>query len=87
MNGVDPTYANISDFSYPGARPLFVYVKAAHRSAIRGLDEYLQEWVSSWGPDGALTKIGLVPSPEAERAKNELAAKNYVTITADDLSK
>ncbi|PWL25070.1 MAG: phosphate ABC transporter substrate-binding protein [Altererythrobacter sp. XM-24bin4] len=87
MNGVDPTYANISNFSYPGARPLFVYVKAAHRSAIRGLDEYLQEWVSSWGPDGALTKIGLVPSPEAERAKNELAAKNYVTITADDLSK
>ncbi len=30
MNGVDPTYENISTFAYPGARPLYVYVKKAH---------------------------------------------------------
>lgn len=85
MNGVDPTYENISSFAYPGARPLYVYVKAAHRSAIPGLDQYLQQWVSSWGPDGALTEIGLVPSPDAEREKYTTAATEYVTITADDL--
>ncbi|RGP42084.1 hypothetical protein BPTFM16_02395 [Altererythrobacter insulae] len=85
MNGVDPTYENISNFSYPGARPLFVYVKAAHRNAIPGLTEYLQEWVKSWGPDGALTEIGLVPSPDAERAQYETAATEFTTISADDL--
>ena len=85
MNGVDPTYENISSFAYPGARPLYVYVKAAHRSAIPGLDQYLQQWVSSWGPDGVLTEIGLVPSPDAEREKYTTAATEYVTITADDL--
>lgn len=85
MNGVDPTYENISSFAYPGARPLYVYVKAAHRSAIPGLDQYLQQWVNSWGPDGALTEIGLVPSPDAEREKYTTAATEYVTITADDL--
>ena len=85
MNGVDPTYENISSFAYPGARPLYVYVKAAHRSAIPGLDQYLQQWVNSWGPDGALTEIGLVPSPDAEREKYTTAATEYVTISADDL--
>jgi phosphate transport system substrate-binding protein len=85
MNGVEPTYENISSFAYPGARPLYVYVKAAHRSAIPGLDQYLQEWVSSWGPGGTLANIGLVPSPDAEREKNATAATEYVTISADDL--
>src|SRR5688500_20132518 len=30
INGVQPTYATISTFKYPGARPLCVYVKNAH---------------------------------------------------------
>lgn len=35
MGGVTPTYASISDFSYPGARPLYIYVKVAHLDAIK----------------------------------------------------
>lgn len=85
MNGVDPTYENISNFSYPGARPLYVYVKAAHRNAIPGLDQYLQEWAKSWGPGGSLSEIGLVPSPDAERAKNEAAVNEYTPMTGEDL--
>ena len=85
MNGVEPTYDNISSFAYPGARPLYVYVKAAHRRAIPGLDQYLQEWVKSWGPGGSLSKSGFVPSPDEEREKNKKAATEYVTIKADDL--
>jgi len=34
MTGVTPTYASISDFSYPGARPLFIYVKAARKDGL-----------------------------------------------------
>lgn len=85
MNGVEPTYENISSFSYPGARPLFVYVKAAHQNAIPGIGEYLDEWIKSWGPGGILSEIGLVPSPDATRKQNEAAAKEFTAMTGDGL--
>jgi len=62
--GVVPTYASISDFSYPGARPLYMYVKLQHVSAIRGLREYLAELASAWGRDGYLRKRGMVVAPD-----------------------
>ena len=34
VNGIAPTYATISAFKYPGARPLFIYIKNAHANAI-----------------------------------------------------
>ena len=65
MNGIAPTYATISDFTYPGARPLYIYVKAAHLDAIKGLKEYVAEWAKSWGKDGLLAKQGMVVAPDA----------------------
>ncbi|MFM6931521.1 MAG: substrate-binding domain-containing protein [Novosphingobium sp.] len=76
MNNVEPTYASISDFSYPGARPLYIYVKLAHLNAIPGLKEFVAAWAKSWGPDGLLKSKGMVISTEEVRNKNaELAAK------------
>lgn len=76
VNGVEPTYATISDFSYPGARPLYIYVKKAHISAIKGLSDYVAEWAKAWGPDGYLKAKGMVVAPDDVRAKNaEIAAK------------
>ncbi len=75
INGVTPTYATISDFTYPGARPLFIYVKSAHLKAIKGLSEYVSEFASAWGPDGYLKKRGMVISPADVRAAAELQAK------------
>lgn len=86
MNGVEPTYENISNFSYPGARPLYVYVKKAHMRAIPGLDLYLQEWVKSWGAGGPLAGIGLVPSPDAEMELNTRRVNELLTITREDLT-
>ncbi|MBV7258800.1 substrate-binding domain-containing protein [Erythrobacter crassostreae] len=86
MNNVQPTYENISNFSYPGARPLYVYVKKAHMGAIPGLDLYLQEWVKNWNPDGSLAGIGLVASPEDERAMNEKRVNDQITLTMADLT-
>jgi ABC-type phosphate transport system substrate-binding protein len=63
MNGVDPTYDNIASFKYPGARPLFVYVKKAHMRAIPGLEDFMKEWVKSWGKTGPLAKVGMVAMP------------------------
>lgn len=85
MNGVDPTYENISSFSYPGARPLYVYVKKAHMRAIPGLQDFLQEWVKNWSADGPLAKIGLVASPPDEMAMNERRVNEQITMTAEDL--
>jgi phosphate transport system substrate-binding protein len=79
MSGVEPTYATISDFSYPGARPLYIYVKKAHLNAIKGLADYVAEWTKSWGPDGYLKAKGMVIAPEDVRARSaDIAAKMTV---------
>jgi len=85
MNGVEPTYENISSFQYPGARPLYIYVKKAHLDAIPGLKEYLAAWTESWERDGPLANIGLVPSPDDALAQARDAALNHTTMTGDDL--
>jgi phosphate transport system substrate-binding protein len=71
MSGVAPTYATISDFSYPGARPLYIYVKQAHLAAVKGLKAFVDQWPKMWGVDGALAKKGMVVAPEDVRKKNE----------------
>jgi len=76
MSGIEPTYASISDFSYPGARPLYIYVKKQHLAPIKGLQAYVAEWAKSWGPDGYLKAKGMVISPEEVRAKSaDIVAK------------
>ena len=84
MNGVQPTYENISSFQYPGARPLFIYVKNAHLDAIRGFREFVAEWAKSWGRDGPLTAIGLVANPADVAARSETAATRFTPLTAAD---
>lgn len=75
MAGIAPTYASIADFSYPGARPLYLYVKSAHIASIKGLKEFVGEFAKSWGPDGALKKQGMVVAPETVRTANSKIAE------------
>ena len=86
MNGVEPTFENISSFEYPGARPLFIYVKNAHLGAIPGLREFIAAWTQSWGKDGSLSKIGLVPNAADQMERNVLAASDFPALTANDLN-
>ncbi|CAM4032417.1 PBP domain-containing protein [Novosphingobium lubricantis] len=77
MSGVTPTYETISDFTYPGARPLFIYVKKAHLKAIPGLQDFVTEWSKLWGKGGILAKAGMVVAPDdvlaaSAKAVNEL---------------
>jgi phosphate transport system substrate-binding protein len=85
MSGVAPTYASISDFSYPGARPLYIYVKQAHLNAVKGLKEFVAQWVKMWGPDGALQKKGMVVAPEDVRKKNEGIAASMTLMDPSGL--
>ena len=71
VDGVEPTFENIADQSYPVSRPLYFYVKKAHVGTVPGVKEYLAEFTSdkAWGPDGYLADKGMIPMPEAERMK------------------
>lgn len=85
MNGVAPTYATVSDFTYPGARPLYIYIKAAHLKSIPGLKEYAAEFASAWGPDGYLKKKGMVIAPEDVRTKNAAVASGMTLLDPSTL--
>ncbi len=63
VEGIEPTIDTIADGSYPVSRPLFFYIKNAHRGVIQGLDEFVMEYVSeaSMGDGGYLTERGLIP--------------------------
>lgn len=85
MSGVVPTYQSIASFEYPGARPLFIYVKAAHLGAIKGLKEFVAEWAKSWGKDGLLAKQGMVVSPDDVQAKNAAIASGFTLLDPSEL--
>ncbi len=75
INGIAATPDTIADGSYPVARPLFFYVKNAHRDVIPGLKEFLAEYVSesALGPDGYLAERGLTPLADDKRAEVQKA--------------
>jgi len=77
INGVEPTFDNIADGSYPVSRPLFFYVKAAHANVIPGIKEFLAEFTSdaAWGEYGYLADRGLIPMTDDERRSVAASAK------------
>ena len=85
MSDVAPTYESISDFSYPGARPLYIYVKKAHLKPIKSLAEYIAAWPKAWGPDGYLKQKGMVISPDDVRAKNADVITNMTVLDPAEL--
>jgi phosphate transport system substrate-binding protein len=88
IDGVFANYETISSFQYPASRPLFIYVKAQHVKAIRGLREFLDEYTSdrAWAPGGYLQRRGLVPSPDEVRTENRARAAELTPLTAEDLA-
>lgn len=87
VDGKAPTFEAIADGSYPVSRPLQFYVKKAHVGVIPGIDAYLAEFSSekAWGEGGYLSDKGLIPMPEAERAKYRKNATEMVPMSAGDV--
>jgi phosphate transport system substrate-binding protein len=83
LNGVAPTYDAIASFEYPGARPLYIYVKAAHINVIPGLKEFVAEFPKAWDKGGYLSRRGLITAPDDVRASAAQAAQS---LTPTDLS-
>jgi phosphate transport system substrate-binding protein len=80
LKGVVPTYDSIASYDYPGARPLYIYVKGAHLNVIPGLKEFIAEYASGWNPNGYLTRRGLIAAPEDVRAANAKIAQNLTLL-------
>lgn len=72
ISGVSPTYDNIAAFTYPGARPLFIYVKNAHVKSVRGLRDYVKNFTSeeAIGPKGYLVPKGLITATDKIREES-----------------
>lgn len=82
INGVAPSYDSISTFKYPGARPLYIYVKNAHVAAIPGIKQFVAEFAkeSTWGRNGYLVRRGLIASPDPVRAASAKAANTLAPV-------
>lgn len=71
LDGVEPTYDNISIGLYPSSRSLYVYAKAQHQGVKPGFLEFVEELTreDSWGPFGYMADRGLIALPEARRTE------------------
>jgi phosphate transport system substrate-binding protein len=82
LGGVEATYDNIAGGSFPASRPLYLYVKAQHVPAVRGMREFLAEYAreSTWGRSGYLARKGLVAAPESVREQGEVIARQLTLM-------
>ena len=87
VNGVTPSTATISSFQYPGARPMYIYVKNAHLKAIPGIRAYLGEFAreGTWGPRGYLASLGLIALSDGVRARNAKFATSLTPMSGAGL--
>ncbi|MCZ8101492.1 MAG: substrate-binding domain-containing protein [Burkholderiales bacterium] len=88
LDGAEPTFENIADGKYKGARAMYVYAKKQHVGVIPGLDKFIAEYVSAraTGEDGYLSKKGLVALPKAEADKVRAAATQLLPVSVDQLT-
>jgi len=58
---------SIQDYSYPIARPLYIYFKKEHLGTVPGLKQFMKTYVNkkAMGPKGYLIDRGLVPLDKA----------------------
>jgi phosphate transport system substrate-binding protein len=82
VGGAEPDSNSIADGSYPISRPLFFYIKNAHRGVIPGFEEFLAEYMSedALAPGGYLEERGLVPLSDERRAELRERVENAVSM-------
>ncbi len=85
INGVAPEYAAIASGKYPGARPLYIYIKKAHVGVIPGIKEYVAEFLKGAGEGGYLKAKGLILSPADVAAKAKATATAMTTLDGAEL--
>ena len=84
--GVPANLDTIATFDYPISRPLYIYIKNAHRGVIPNLQEFVAEYMSddAIGADGYLSERGLVVQADDALAATQAAAIDAVNMTAPE---
>ena len=84
--GVEPDADTIADKSYPISRPLYFYVKNAHRGVIPGLEEFIDEYMSddALASGGYLTERGLVSLADDRLAELQEAVLDGASMDAPE---
>ena len=82
IEGVAPSIETIGNRQYPIFRPLYIYIKNAHRNVIPGFQEFIEEYMleDAMGPDGYLADRGLVILGDDVRMATQDAIINGVTM-------
>lgn len=82
INGFEINFDNIASGDYPISRPLYFYVKNSHRNKIKGMDDFIAEFVheDTIGEEGYLTDKGLIPIPDELRETMAEQAVNGVNL-------
>ncbi|TXR51543.1 phosphate ABC transporter substrate-binding protein [Reinekea thalattae] len=84
FNGVDISFDNIADGSYPVSRPLHFFIKKQHIGVVPGIVEYAELFLSpaAQSADGYLAEKGLIPlgAAELKKYRNDLKKQNVLVI-------
>lgn len=83
VNGVEPTFENISAGKYKISRSLYFYIKKAHTGVIPGMTEYVRAFTSekAFGPEGYLVDKGLIPLSDKERKEIRKSSRAFVPLS------
>ena len=84
LDGVKPTFENISSGKYKASRALYFYVKHSHLDVVPGIKDYMNEWTKH---EGMLADAGMIPMSKEEREKNQKAMIDLPVLVAEDLKK
>lgn len=85
IDGVAPEYEAIASGKYPGARPLFIYVKKQHVGVIPGIQEYVKQFIQAGTKDGYLVAAGLIASPDEVHTAMLKKADELPPLTGSEL--
>ncbi|MCW3845660.1 substrate-binding domain-containing protein [Sphingomonas sp. LB-2] len=85
IDGTQPSYETIASTQYPGARPLYLYVKKRHLNAVPGLPAFLQLYAALWDPAGPLAKHGLIAASRTVRNTSLDIINNGIALDPEKL--
>lgn len=83
--GIQPSFEAIGNGSYPGSRPLYLYVKKAHVGVIPGIAEFIAEFLKGAGAGSYLAERGLITSTPEVVATAAANAKGMVSLDGSQL--
>jgi phosphate transport system substrate-binding protein len=83
VNGMAPSFENISAGKYNISRSLYFYVKNAHVGVIPGMEEYVAAFTSerAFGPDGYLVDKGLIPLAHRDRKAIRTSSRSFSPLS------